>query len=75
MWAKSLAICFCILHTKGLCGGDGEEGEKFGERDGKGDVRKLHEGEGENFPKGLQNLLIMVLFLHQAKGNYFLKNK
>ena len=54
-------------------GGRREEGEQLGETDGKGDVRNLCEGEGENFPKGLQNLHIMVLFLRQAKGIIFWK--
>lgn len=54
-------------------GGRREEGEKLGEMDGKGDERNLCEGKGENFPKGLQNLHIMVLFIRQAKGIIFWK--
>lgn len=44
-----------------VVGEEKKEGEKL---DGKGDVRSLWEGKGENFPKGLQNL--HILFLHNV---------
>lgn len=44
-----------------VVGEEKKEGEKL---DGKGDVRSLWEGKGENFPKVLQNL--HILFLHNV---------
>lgn len=53
-----------------------EENDKLGDMNGKGDVKSLCEGMGENFPKGLRNLhVFLVLLLHQAIGNSFMENK